>query len=240
LETSRIILNSLNLHGIPFQIKHSDIFTLPVVRYRARPGVVHERLHTLCQLVAHVNDEKICPNPVHLQFYGYNDLYAGIVAQKMGLRAFPFKRLLHLLTTRLFVVFGYLHSSVSSHITLTLTKDPNPLLQLEGQPNEEALKISRAVARKLFRNRRHFHAIPIESQLRLDLPGGGYHSGGVFPMRNEPGAFETDRLGMIASLPGVHIVDAAVLPEIPPFPTAFTAMANAHRIASGLEALHGK
>jgi choline dehydrogenase-like flavoprotein len=33
-------------------------------------------------------------------------------------------------------------------------------------------------------------------------------------------------------LRGVHIVDASVLPTIPASPTAFTVMANAHRIAS--------
>jgi choline dehydrogenase-like flavoprotein len=58
-------------------------------------------------------------------------------------------------------------------------------------------------------------------------------------MRHRPGVFETDRLGRLASLPNVHIIDTSVLPEIPPFPPAFTAMANAHRVASEIEVLHG-
>jgi choline dehydrogenase-like flavoprotein len=240
LETSKTILTSLGLYGMPFQVKHSDIFTLPVVRFSSAPRVVHERLHTLCQLVMQIEEEAICPHPVHLQVYGYNKLYAELMARKMGFWAHPFSPTLRALTTRLFIIFGYLHSSVSSTVTLTLTGDRNPRLRLEGQPNAQALSISRAVSRKLFRNRKFFRAIPIGFRLRLDLPGGGYHSGGVFPMRDKPEAFETDRLGSLASLPGVHIVDTAVLPEIPPFPTAFTAMANAHRIASELDISYGE
>jgi choline dehydrogenase-like flavoprotein len=233
LESSRIVLNSLRLYGVPFQVKHSDIFTLPIIRYSATPGIVHESLHTLCQLVAQIDDFKMSPHPVHLQFYGYNDLYAGILRDKIGF-AIPFNRVVNALATRLFVIFGYLHSSVSSTLTLTLTSSHNPGLRLEGQPSGDASKISRSVAQKLFQNRRYLRAIPVPGQIRLDLPGGGYHSGGIFPMSDHPKDFETDRLGTIRSLPGVHIVDTSILPEIPPFPTAFTAMANAHRIASEL------
>ena len=237
LESSRIVLSSLGLYGVPFRVQHSDIFTLPILRYSAAPGIADESLHTLCQLVARMDDIERSPHPVHLQFYGYNDLYLGILRDKISF-AIPFKRVLNALATRLFVIFGYLHSSVSSTLTLTLTSGYNPGLRLEGQPSEIALKIGRSVSQKLFQNRRYLRAIPIPGQIRLDLPGGGYHSGGIFPMSDNPGDFETDRLGTIRALPGVHIVDTSILPEIPPFPTAFTAMANAHRIVSELEVSH--
>jgi ferredoxin len=235
LETARIILTSLGLRNVPFRAQHSDIFTLPFLRYSAAPGIAHERLHTLCQLVIQIEDEAVCPHPVHLQFYGYNDLYAALAAHHMGVWARPLAPFVNMLATRLFIIFGYLHSSVSSTIALTLTGGQNPGLRLEGQPTARAVNISRAVARKLLRYRRRFRAVPVGFQLRLDLPGGGYHSGGIFPMKLSPGAFETNRLGSLASLSDVHIVDSTVLPEIPPFPTAFTTMANAHRIASEIE-----
>jgi choline dehydrogenase-like flavoprotein len=58
-------------------------------------------------------------------------------------------------------------------------------------------------------------------------------------MRENPGPLETDRLGSLSSLPGVHVVDSSVFPDISSFPTAFTAMANAHRIASEIVIPHG-
>jgi choline dehydrogenase-like flavoprotein len=234
-ESSRIILTSLHLYDIPFPIMSSDIFTLPFMRYRASPGIANERLHTLCQLVVRIEDDSICAHPVHLQFYGYNDLYYRLMAQKLGFFAHSFARTLRAVASRLFVIFGYLHSSVSATITMTLRCNGTPKLQVEGQPNRQALRISHAVAQKLFQKRKYFQAIPLPFQLRLDLPGGGYHCGGIFPMRREPGALETDRMGSLASLPGVHIMDASVLPSIPASPIAFTTMANAHRIASEIE-----
>lgn len=235
LETARIILKSLGLFNIPFRIRHSDIFTLPVFRYSAAPDIVRERLHTLCQLVMQIEDDAVCPHPVYLQFYGYNDDYAALAAQYMGSLTNLLMPLVRALATRLFVIFGYLHSDVSSTITLTMTRGSDPQLRLEGQVGAQAGTISRAVARKLFRYRKLLRAVPARFCLRMDLPGGGYRSGAVFPMRSNPDEFETDRLGSLVSLSNVHIIDSTILPEIPPFPTAFTIMANAHRIASEIE-----
>jgi choline dehydrogenase-like flavoprotein len=232
LETSRIILTSLGLFDTQFRVQHSDIFTIPLVRYRADRNVLDEKLHTLCQLVAEIDDETISPHPVHLQFYGYNQLYLRLLIQRAGWLS-PFCRpALRALVTRLFVVFGYLHSSVSSSLILRLRDTSDPQLLVHGRPNPLARRISRQIARRLFYNRGILRAVPIQSQLRLDLPGGGYHSGGIFPMQRIANPLQTDRWGSMTSLPGVHIIDASILPEIPAGTTAFTVMANAHRIAS--------
>jgi choline dehydrogenase-like flavoprotein len=232
LETARIILQSLGIYDKPLRINHSDIFTIPMLRYRASAGIEREKLHTLCQLMAEIDDPSICRHRVHLQFYGYNELYRRLVAARLGLLCRPLAPLLDSLSTRLFVVFGYLHSAVSSSIRLTLSRNGDRALKIEGRPNPEARRVGRAVAGKLLKARRCFKAVPLPFQLRLDLPGGGYHSGGTFPMRQNPESLETDRLGRLHSLPGVHIVDASVLPTVTASPTAFTVMANAHRIAT--------
>jgi len=230
LETARITLDSLGLYDTQLQVRHSDIFTLPLVRYRATPGILREKLHTLCQLVVEIEDRTICPDYVRLQIYGYNDLYARLFCRKMGSLAPLLQGVSRALARRLFVVFGYLHSDSSSSVTLSLTRDSK--LRVVGQVNPRAELICRAVSRKLFRNRRYLRAVPLPFQLKMDLPGGGYHSGGTFPMRQVPRGLETDIWGTLSALPGVHIVDASVLPSVPASPLAFTVMANAHRIAS--------
>jgi len=65
----------------------------------------------------------------------------------------------------------------------------------------------------------------------LAEPGRGFHTGGAFPMRDNPGPLETDRLGRPAGLRRVHAVDATVFPSIAATTITLTAMANAHRIA---------
>jgi choline dehydrogenase-like flavoprotein len=117
-------------------------------------------------------------------------------------------------------------------VELTLSRRSLPVLQVEGKPNPEVIGICRAVSGKLQRHRSAFRGVALLSQLKLDLPGGGYHSGGTLPMRRNPQDLETDISGQLRCLPGVHIVDASVLPTVPASPTAFTVMANAHRIAS--------
>jgi hypothetical protein len=234
LETSRIALASLGFYDTPLVVKNSDIFTLPIVRYIATPSVFDERLHTLCQLVGEVDDARISEHPVHLQIYGYNDLYITLLQERFGPLGTWLKPALKSLASRLFVIFGYLHSSVSSSVKLTLQGNGNSKLTIEGRMNPMAGKISKAVGRMIFVNRKYFRAIPILFQVQLDLPGGGYHSGGSFPMSGNPEALQTDRLGSLPSLPGVHLIDASILPSIPAGTTAFTVMANAHRIASEL------
>jgi hypothetical protein len=103
---------------------------------------------------------------------------------------------------------------------------------VEGRANPRARRISRQIAKELFHNRGIMRAIPIVTQLRFELPGGGYHSGGIFPMRKIADPLHTDRWGSMTSLRGVHIIDASILPEVPSGTMAFTVMANAHRIAS--------
>jgi choline dehydrogenase-like flavoprotein len=236
LETSRLVMASLGLYDTPLVANHSDIFTLPVVRYAAAPSVFEERLHTLCQLVGEIADARISEHPVHLQIYGYNDLYLSLLRGKFGPSGAWFTPALKSLASRLFVIFGYLHSDISSKVMLTLQGNGAPRLTAEGCGNPMAAKISRQVARTILTNHKYFRAIPVPFHARLDLPGGGYHSGGSLPMSANPQALQTDRLGRLPSLPGVHLIDASILPTVPAGTTAFTVMANAHRIASELEA----
>jgi hypothetical protein len=228
LESARIVLNS----GIGLQevcIRTSDIFTLPMLRYG--PAAASSDIHTLCQIVLNITDSTVCSRPVRLQLYGYNDLYFELLRRRFGRFAAPFSPFLQSVARRLVVGFGYLHSDVSSVIKARLLRDGVRSLVIEGEPSTGGVKIGRAVQRKLFRARRYLRAIPAAS-LRFDLPGGSYHCGGSFPMRDAPGTGETDRWGRLPGFPNVHIVDASVLPNVPAGPLTLTAMANAHRIAS--------
>jgi ferredoxin len=233
LESARIILNSTlgSESARRLHIKQSDIFTMPMLRYRSTPEVHRERLHTLCQMVLNIRDNTICDHPVHLQLYGYNDLYPRLLSRRAGLFARPLKGVVRSLSHRLFMVFGYLHSQVSSRVYLTQAAGEHGRLRLEGEVNPEARKVGRAIARKLFQSRKYLRTWPVSRELKFDVAGGGLRSGGCFPMMREPAGLETDIWGRIPGLQGIHVVDSSVLPSIPAGPLAFTAMATAHRIA---------
>ena len=235
LESARIILNSTAAKTgcrTPLRVRTSDIFTVPILRYRSVSQITTERMHTLCQMVMNIDDPGITEHPVHLQLYGYNDLYPKILTRKMGRPSHFMEPLLRKLSERLFVGFGYLHSEISSAIRFRLTTGSTGKLSIEGQENPESRRVTRAIGRKLFRNQWLLRAVPVTHQVKFDLPGGGIRTGGCFPMRSTPKGLETDLWGRLPDLPGVHVVDSSILPTIPAGPLAFTVMANAHRIAS--------
>lgn len=66
-------------------------------------------------------------------------------------------------------------------------------------------------------------------------PGADLHYAGTLPMRTHPMAHECHSTGEIAGLPGVYAIDGASLTLLPAKPHTLTIMANADRIASGLD-----
>jgi hypothetical protein len=141
-------------------------------------------------------------------------------------------RILDWAVQRLFVAFGYLHSEVSSAIRIIRLATSAGSLRLESLVNIESHHVGRAVARKLLRNRKYFHALPLWFDVRFGQLGTGHRIGGTFPMRRTPKPHETNQWGVLPDLQGVHLVDASVLSSISAAPIAVTAMANAHRIGS--------
>lgn len=63
-------------------------------------------------------------------------------------------------------------------------------------------------------------------------PGADLHYAGTLPMREQPRAWECSTSGEVAGLPGVFVLDGAVLPMLPAKAHTLTIMANADRIAS--------
>jgi choline dehydrogenase-like flavoprotein len=61
------------------------------------------------------------------------------------------------------------------------------------------------------------------------------HLAGTLPMRASPGPLESDASGRLSGTRRVFVVDTAAFPTLPAQNLTFTAMANAMRIASGLE-----
>lgn len=70
---------------------------------------------------------------------------------------------------------------------------------------------------------------PIVATLITPPPGASYHSGCGLPM----GGDDLDWSGRLVAHAAVRVVDASALPALWPGSHTFTAMANAHRIASG-------
>lgn len=233
LGSTAIMLESLGAYGRPIELQQSDHFLLPLLLRRRAGRASVERLHTLSQMFIEIRDRTLSERDVHLQLYTYNDFYARMARNALG----PLYRVVapaaERLIDRLVVIKGYLHSVESSRIRATLVQRPGrSLLHLTAVPGSQSDRIVRGVARLLAKNGTRIGATPIRLGLRKGRPGSGVHVGGSFPMRRNPGAFESDSLGRPTGFTRVHIVDAAVFPTVPAAPPTLTIMANAFRIGA--------
>lgn len=234
--TARIVLASLGRYDTELRLRDSQYFLLPLLRYAGTPGVETERLTTLAQAFIEIRNPAVSAHTVHLQVYGYSDLFSRALRGSLG-RAYPLvRRPAASLLGRLLVAQGYIHSNESASVALTLRRPARPgapdVLEARALPNPSTRPTVRRVVRELVRRRSLLRLLPAVPMLTVGAPGRGFHSGGVFPMALRPEEFQTDLLGRLASLANVHLVDASVLPSITATTITFTAMANAHRIGT--------
>jgi choline dehydrogenase-like flavoprotein len=230
VSTTRLLLASLEAFDRPVEIRDSQYFLLPWIRARGAGAVHEEALHTLAQVFIELEDDAPAPS-AHLQVYTYNDHYRALVERMLGPAAGLARRPVEAFLSRLLLIQGYLHSSVSPSIRATLRrKEGRAVLELEARPHPDSRRALRRVTRRLLRHARAFRAVPVLPLLQVAPPGRGFHSGGSFPMRESPGPFECDRLGRPHGFARVHVVDATAFPSIPATTITLSVMANAHRI----------
>ncbi len=234
LPTAKIVLNSLEAFDKPIRLADSQYFIYPLFRASMIPEVETERMHTTSQAFLEIDDKSISDHLVHLQIYGYSAFLHHELDRtflKWPFRLPVFRR--HFLG-RLLVAQGFIHSSSSGWVELTLNKasDGRACLDARVHRSSKAFMTTLKVGWKLLKQSLNLRAIPLIPGLKFPNPGSGYHSGGTFPMRLRPGPLETDVLGRLPNMERIHLVDASVLPSIPATSITLSVMANAHRIAS--------
>jgi choline dehydrogenase-like flavoprotein len=233
IPTTKILLQSLAAYDRPQRIRDSQYFLVPMVLGRRTPGVQSEALYTLSQLFLEIQNPRVNRHVVHLQVYSYNDLIGQGVRRAFGPLARPLSWLARRLEERLVIVQGYLHSDDSASILMTLKRGGSPAsdrLQIQAELNPETPRALRRVVRTLLRHARSLGGLPLPPLMQVAEPGRGFHSGGSFPMRSQPGPFESDRLGRPQGWQRIHVVDASVFPSVPASAITLSVMANAHRI----------
>jgi len=229
-----LALNSLGLYDEPVTMLDSQYFIFPFFRFFRTPNVDREPLYSLVQAFMEIDDPGVSRHLVHVEVFSYSDfLKRALMAT--GLRFILFNRWMQAqMFDRLLVLQCFLHSDESSRLTLRLKRDAEgrPKLDVQGVTVRSAYWSSIKAGMKLFANGLKLGGVPVVPAMQFAEPGRSYHSGGTFPMRRSPGKLETDLLGQLPGLPGVHFVDASVFPSIPATTITLTVMANAHRIAT--------
>lgn len=232
--TAWIVLNSLGETDCKLEVVDSEYFLLPFLRWRAAGEL--KSSFPLPQLFLEVVDDAVCSRTVHLQVYGYNDLYREALKKKLGVAYVG--PLVDMALRRLLILQGYLHSDVSGRITLRFEhREGAPRPVLEGGRTRMSGDVLTRLWQKLLKHSWQLGGIPVPFMLQRPPLGKSAHVGGTFPMKANPGPKETGADGRLAGFERLYLIDSSVFPSIPASTITLSVMANAHRIASGYSPL---
>jgi len=235
INTTSIVARSLSLTNHTFTIKDSQKYIFPTMLWHRSKGAMRKKENTSAQIYMDVDNPSISSKIVHLQYYGYNDLYLEPLRNWLGIYGTTLvERLLPAVLERIMMCFVYLHSDESGTMTLAVNEQDHAeqlMGRITGHSNPRSEKVMKSLLALLRRHHRDYGGIPIGLGLKSTLPGDSQHIGGTLPMATNPNRFETDIYGRPYGCRRVHVVDASVLPSIPATPIVFTTMANACRIA---------
>jgi len=237
LATTRLVLESLDAKDECVTLKDSQYFLLPLLRRHAPAAFdENEAEHTLAQAFIEVFDPGVSQKSVHLQVYGYNDLYRSAIKNSLGPLFGLARPVVNSFLKRFVLLQGYLHSDYSHEIEARLLPREDGAatarLDLSVKRNSQTAPTVARLIKKLRSVKSFTHASPLSPLLKMGTAGRGFHTGGSLPMRLAPGRFETDSLGALHGCRRVHVVDSSVFPSVPASTITLTAMANAHRIGS--------
>ena len=229
LGTAQIILKSENSYNTPLILKDSQFFLVPFVSFKANELSSRDSDNTLSEIFIELKNKDISPRSIHLQLYACNEILSKTIENMLG----AFKFLSKLISPRIMVVLGYLHSDDSAEMVLTLKNDKGTdYVEVLEKPSKNPKKVISRVNSSFLKNWFNLGGFIVTPLLKIAKAGKSFHSGASFPMSQVPGRFKSDLMGRPYGWNRVHIVDASVLPSIPGTTITLTVMANSHRIGT--------
>jgi choline dehydrogenase-like flavoprotein len=235
INSTAIMLRSLNMFGVPVRLKDSQKFVLPFLRFGSTP-VEWPAINSLAGLFIETKLPSLSDHWIHLQISTVNDY----VLRRFGLdplgRPGALRLALRPVLTRVMAAWCSLHSDHSSELDLTVhapAPGAEPVLEIRNRIHPQAEQHVRRVALALARAGLRFQSLFLAPFVQSSLPGSGGHTGGSFPMSTtaREGTW-SDLLGRPMGWQRVHLVDASIFPSIPGTTVVLPIMANADRIAS--------
>jgi ferredoxin len=228
IATTRLIARSVKLFNQPIRIQDSQYFFFPLLSYRPARDLTAR--FTLAEIFLQTRSSHISDRYVHFQVYGLSEIFRRTI--KSLLPSFlRVRSVLDAIESRFYLIQGFLHSSDSAHLELTVRSSQPTAdeIHIRGISNPIAGIVAKRAQAHLRRNLAGFGIIPPLNPT-LVSPGRSFHAGGSFPMGSKDTLYCSDLLGRPAGLSYTHLLDASTFPSIPATTIAYTAMANSDRV----------
>ena len=233
--SAKLVLDALGAHDEPLPLQTCPVasFALLVLRPRLQP-LADDQLFALSQLCFRVSEPCLRGGYAYGQLFSPEGVPAWELARRAGFSLPLSRRVTRRLQPQLLVGYCFFDAAYTRH-TLRLTDAGE--IAIAGRFTEDLAAHAALVRKRLARTFRRYGALLPARGFRLAEPGADIHYGGSVPMRPSPGPRESNDLGEVRGLPGVHVVDGAALTHIAAKPHTLTIMANADRIGGRLAEL---
>lgn len=140
------------------------------------------------------------------------------------------RELVRLLVPSMMLGLVYFPGSFSANtVRLTRTRTDGASLNIRGDVTETFKRSAERTIRQVSRALRKCGVWRMPFSVSFLEPGADNHNGGTLPMGKT-----TSPTGELLDMPGLYVVDGAVLPNLPAKQLTFTIMANADRIGRHL------
>ena len=213
-------------------LQECSAVTIPLVSLRKVINDGHGT--TLADLFVEIRDTQSQTSQAHFQCYGPSPeliLATSESAKKFHLPNFVEKFLL----SRALVAHGFFKPALSTGITIEVV-EANDCLKISASASASALH-KRHLSKQLLKTFGRFllrgRIVALISLAHREPIGRSYHLSSSFPMSDDAELWNTsDLMGRPRGLKFVHVVDATVLPDVPPQSPTLTVMCNSARISS--------
>lgn len=229
--SARLVREALGLHGAPGPLLSNPTSAFALWLPRLLGAAQPRDAFALAQLSVTIEGPGDSADAAFGNLFQLSGLPASEFMMRLPLSAAAGRRVLRALMPGMLVGNLFLPGALSRH-SLTLRSDGGLTLaggcapELEGRLRDARRRLAPALLPA--------GALLLPGGFEPGEPGSDLHYAGTVPMRSHPAHGESDPMGEVVGLPGVHVVDAAALPVLPAKAHSFTVMANAARVAERL------
>jgi ferredoxin len=229
--STTVILQRSGLLPPRAEIADSQTLYLPFA-WAGRVGQTgREPGHTLAQTSIVLDDPDVSVNPIHITLYTYNDGLSERARDSHPRLSALLGPTLASITRRLAIGICFFHSDDSDRVATNWERNSESV-RLDPVLNPTTRITVTRFQRALRRSLGRIGLVPLTPLAEIAPPGGGYHYGASIPMSSNPDFGECDTLGRPSTTQRIHVVDGSCFPSVPGGAITFSAMANAHRIAT--------